>query len=82
MTVEIDYTNHRGARAWRRIKVRSFFFGTSKPWHLEPQWLMTAVDLDRQVERTFAMSNVHDVRPHDAVFTVSETTDEKGEVRR
>jgi hypothetical protein len=57
--VEIDYTNHRGVRAMRRIRPLEFHFGTS-PYHPEPQFLIEAIDLDKGGHRTFAAKDVHD----------------------
>ena len=56
--VFIDYTNHRGERAMRRVVPKRVWFGTT-PWHGEPQWLLTAFDLDRQAQRDFALSEIH-----------------------
>lgn len=52
--VEIVYTNHRGETRARRILPMDLYFGTSE-WHDEPQWLLSAVDVERGVCRTFAM---------------------------
>ncbi len=59
----IDYTNYRGERGWRVIdcaesKIR---FGTS-PYHIEPQWLMTAFDILKGVEREFAIKDIHEAK--------------------
>jgi hypothetical protein len=44
MSVIIDYTNWRGERAMRRVQPISFEFASNR-WHVEKQWLMTAIDL-------------------------------------
>lgn len=58
MEVEIDYTNHRGERGVRRIKPLQMLFGHSQ-WHQGPQWLLDAMDLDKNAPRTFAMKDIH-----------------------
>lgn len=59
--VIIDYTNWRGERAERRIRPLGLRF-ESNEWHPEKQWLLIAVDLDRNEDRTFAMANIHSWR--------------------
>lgn len=56
--VMIDYTNHRGERALRRIVPMRLVF-ESNEWHPEIQWLLEAVDVDRAKSRTFALVNIH-----------------------
>jgi predicted DNA-binding transcriptional regulator YafY len=62
MQVLIEYTSYRGIRSKRRILPLSIAF-TSNEWHPEPQWILTAHDLDRDVERHFAMKDVHSWTP-------------------
>jgi hypothetical protein len=62
--VVIDYTNHRGERATRYITpLPGGIKFTSSEWHPEPQWLMSAFDVDKQVWRDFAMKDIHGWRP-------------------
>ena len=56
--VRIDYTNYRGERAWRWVLPKRIEFGWNE-WHQEPQWLLTALDLDKDAEREFAMKDIH-----------------------
>lgn len=56
-TVSILYINHRNEVAVRRILPINISFGSAQ-WHQDEQWLLTAYDLDRQQERTFAMKNI------------------------
>jgi hypothetical protein len=56
--VRIDYTNHRGKRAYRLIVPRGIYFGLSE-WHPEPQWLLDAHDFDKGKDRTFALAGIH-----------------------
>jgi predicted DNA-binding transcriptional regulator YafY len=55
--VQILYTNHRGETAWRKIRPKGLWFGTSD-WHPEEQWFLCAVDVDRGLHRTFAMDAI------------------------
>jgi hypothetical protein len=56
--VVIDYTNWRGERSVRRILPRELRFDKTEH-HPEFQWLLDAIDLDKGVERTFAMKDIH-----------------------
>jgi hypothetical protein len=60
MDIHIDYTNYRGERAIRLVRPieGGIYVGTTEH-HPEPQWLMRAVDVKRDVERTFAMRDIH-----------------------
>lgn len=53
--VEIGYTNWRGEYAVRKIVPRSLWHGSTE-WHPEPQWLITAHDVEKDAERDFALS--------------------------
>lgn len=57
----IDYTNHRGERAERVVIPIDLFFGRTA-YHETAQWLMHAWDVARQLNRTFAMKDVHSWR--------------------
>jgi predicted DNA-binding transcriptional regulator YafY len=57
-SVTIDYTNWQGERATRRILPSHIYWGSNQ-WHPQPQWLMSAYDLDKHCERTFALSSIH-----------------------
>jgi hypothetical protein len=56
-TVTILYTNYRGETALRRIIPKRLWFGGTD-WHPESQWLLDAQDVERDVERTFALKDV------------------------
>jgi len=55
--VVIDYRNYRGERVWRTIVPRRIHFGSTE-WHPEEQWLLDALDVEREVERTFAIKDI------------------------
>lgn len=61
--VWIDYTNHRGERAWRRIMPidMPLSFENSE-WHPETQWIMEAIDLDKGAPRSFPLASIHEWR--------------------
>lgn len=56
--VEIDYTNWRGERRRRLVRVIGFFWGKSA-WHPEEQWLFLAHDVEKDEQREFAMAGLH-----------------------
>lgn len=57
--VSITYTNYKGETAERKIIPHSggLRFGTSK-WHHEPQWLVSAYDVDKKADREFALKDI------------------------
>jgi predicted DNA-binding transcriptional regulator YafY len=57
-TIWIDYTNHDGVRRWRQITPEGLRYG-SNVWHPEPQYLLSAYDLERDDFRIFAVLNIH-----------------------
>lgn len=60
--VKVRYTNWRGETAERKIQPLYLWFGSTE-WHPEPQWLITARDLDKGVERDFALSGFAALSP-------------------
>lgn len=54
----IDYTNHRGERRWRHIAPIEFFYGVT-PWYPEPGWMLHAMDLETNQQKSFALDKVH-----------------------
>ena len=53
--VALTYTNWRGQTAVRRIVPLRVWFG-STAWHPDPQWLLTAIDMDKGWKRDFALA--------------------------
>lgn len=65
--VLILYTNYRGEQAWRRVLPHQIKFATTE-WHPDAQWLLEATDVDRGVERSFAVCDIDRwVRPATSV---------------
>lgn len=60
--VEIDYTNYRGERGKRVVRVFQFYFGSNE-WHTEPQWLFRAYCVKSGEGRDFAMAGLHGWKP-------------------
>jgi predicted DNA-binding transcriptional regulator YafY len=60
--VTVLYTNHRNETARRRIQPLRIWFGSTE-WHPEPQWLMSATDLDKGAVRDFAMQDIREWEP-------------------
>jgi hypothetical protein magn03005560 len=55
--ITMVYTNYKGKTAVRRVLPKEIFFGHTD-WHSEEQWLMTAYDIDKEADRTFAMKDI------------------------
>ena len=53
-TLTGTYRNWKGETRTRTIRPLSLRFGTSE-WHMEPQWLLLAEDLDTGNQREFAL---------------------------
>lgn len=60
MSAIIDYTNHRGERAMRRIvPVDIMHCPNGTEFHSAPGWYLRAYDLDKKGGREFAMADIH-----------------------
>lgn len=57
----VRYTNYRGESAIRHLLPERVRFG-STDFHPQRQWLLDAVDADRNVLRTFALEDMAGVR--------------------
>ena len=56
--VTFEYVNHHGERSTRHVRPIRIFYGFNE-WHLEPQWLLEAIDIDRDGQsRTFAIASI------------------------
>ena len=56
-----EYVNHKGVRATRRVVPTRLWFGSSM-YYKDRQWLLSAMDMDKQQFRTFALSKVENPR--------------------
>lgn len=59
--IEFEYTNYRGEESYRRVVALGVEFRASD-WHPEQQWLMRALDLDKNENRDFAMKYMRNVK--------------------
>ena len=55
--VTIVYTNYKGETGIRKILPMKIFFDHNE-WHKEDQWLMLALDVVKNAERTFAIKDI------------------------
>lgn len=55
--VQIVYTNYRNETAPRTIIPERIWFGSTS-WHPEPQWLLDALDLEKDEQRSFAVADI------------------------
>ena len=55
--VTILYTNWKGETAERDIKPIELWFGATE-YHPEEQWLLRALDIEKNDERNFAMKDI------------------------
>ena len=60
--VRVFYTNWKGETSVRHLVPIRIFFGANE-WHTREQWLLYAFDVDKNVERTFALNDVHAWNP-------------------
>jgi predicted DNA-binding transcriptional regulator YafY len=58
--LEFDYLNWKGEKGHRRVQVNRIYYG-STVYHNTNQWLLEALDLDKQQFRLFAMSDMSNV---------------------
>jgi predicted DNA-binding transcriptional regulator YafY len=55
--VKILYTNWKGKKAWRTILPIELTF-SSNEWHKEKQWIIKAIDKEKNQERTFTCKDI------------------------
>ena len=52
-----EYTNWEGKTAVRRVRPIEIWYGKTE-WHPKSQWLLRAMDLDKNEERNFAVKDI------------------------
>lgn len=57
LRVRFRYRNWRGEEANRHVEIRGLWYGATE-WHKKPQWLLKAVDLDKNEPRDFAVRDI------------------------
>lgn len=55
--IKILYTNWRGETSVRNIVPKEIIFSNNE-WHKEEQWLLIALDIDKNADRTFACKDI------------------------
>ncbi len=55
--VVIVYTNWKGETAERPIKPIELWFGSTQ-WHPDEQWLLKAIDIQKNEQRDFALKDI------------------------
>ena len=66
--LRILYINYKGETKVRNIIPQEIYYG-SNDWHIEEQWLIDAIDIDKGALRTFAMAGI--------IFIYGEEDDKK-----
>jgi hypothetical protein len=56
-TFGFSYRNYRGELSWRNTRPLSVWWGRTE-WHPEDQWLLRALDTDKNQVRDFAMKDI------------------------
>ena len=59
--ITFGYTNWRGETRTRTAEPTDVWFGRTE-WHPEPQWFMSAADVEKDAMRDFAMRDMKEVR--------------------
>jgi predicted DNA-binding transcriptional regulator YafY len=57
--VRFTYTNWRGETSERIAEPTDIWYGSSE-WHPEPQWFLSACDLEKDAMRDFAIRDMKD----------------------
>lgn len=55
--VKIEYTNYRGEIGMRTIVPIKIWYGATD-WHPENQWLLDALDVEKNANRSFAIKDI------------------------
>ena len=55
--VKILYNNWKGETKYRNIIPKSIEFKETE-WHKERQWILNALDIDKNAERAFAVKDI------------------------
>lgn len=55
--VKILYTNWKGETRYRNIIPKSIEFKSTE-WHKEEQWILNALDVDKNADRAFAIKDI------------------------
>lgn len=59
-TIEFDYTNWRGEKGRRKARFAKIYWGSSA-YHTKEQFLVSALDLEKDQHRTFAAADMENL---------------------
>ncbi|MDA1675496.1 MULTISPECIES: hypothetical protein [Bacillus cereus group] len=59
--IEFDYINWKGEKGKRKALVRSVVWGSNE-WHKEQQFLLRAIDMEKNDVRYFALKDMDNVK--------------------
>ena len=59
--IKFDYVNWRGVKGERKARAIEIYHGSTE-YHPEDQWLLEAMDLDKNEIRIFAMKDMSNVK--------------------
>lgn len=57
--IKVRYKNWRGEVAVRTIVPQRIYWGSTE-WHPGDQWLLEVIEVDKQVKRIFALSDIQE----------------------
>lgn len=55
--IKITYTNWRGETSVRLLLSVKIWFGSTQ-WHKDEQWMLNALDVEKNEERDFALKDI------------------------
>ena len=55
--LKFEYINWEGKKAIRSVRPIEIWYGKTQ-WHPKKQWLLRAIDLDKNEERNFAVKDI------------------------
>ncbi|MEJ1517722.1 hypothetical protein R3O67_31580 [Bacillus cereus] len=59
--IEFDYINWKGEKGKRKALVRSVVWGSNE-WHKEQQFLLRAIDMEKNDVRYFSLKDMENVK--------------------
>lgn len=58
--LNFSYVNYKDEKSYRKVVVDNIYLGSNK-WHPEPQFLLMALDVDKNAMRAFAMKDMSEI---------------------
>lgn len=72
MIIRFTYTNHRGEKAARDVRPLKLEYIPRPGYNYEPGWFLTALDVDKNAIRSFALQNIEVSHKGVNIFTLLE----------